>query len=63
MFGEGKTTEAAGRCEACLHFHGCDLDDPDDGVGKCWLMFDENAEYGAPWISREDGCDKWEKAQ
>ena len=49
------------RCETCRYFNGCDLDDPDDEVGKCWLdVVEGNQTCGYyPWINRLDGCGDW----
>lgn len=48
-------------CATCRHFTGCDLDDPDDEIGKCWLdYFDGNQVNGYyPWRGRDYWCDRY----
>lgn len=46
------------KCETCLHFTGCDVDDPDDFTGKC--PFDEiDADGYSQWRDRNDSCERW----
>ncbi len=47
-------------CETCVNFTACDLDDPNDEVGKCWLDPLDADDY-TPWRARDYTCAQWKE--